>query len=86
MDAGKWDEAKLLIESYLAGMSPAEQTGAGYLSLASIYLKVMNKLNADYEATLDDTIAALKKLGAAEQNTKDQIGIEEARNKINSLK
>jgi hypothetical protein len=86
MEAGKWDEAKVMLDGYISQMTSAEQMGASYLSLASIYLKVMNRLDADYEATLDETLAALKKLDAAEQSTKDQIGIEDARQKISDLK
>jgi hypothetical protein len=85
MDDGKWEEAKKLLDEHILAMPDEEARSAAHLHLASMYVKIMNGINRDYLATLDDAIAAMKDLKKFEQKGKDEASIEEARAKLKSI-
>ncbi len=83
-EEGKWEEAKKLLEEHVNALSEADLRGASYLRIAGLYTQVMNAINREYEATLDDAIDALRALKKRESRLEEAVGIDEARKKLQS--
>ncbi len=82
MGEEKWDEARQMLEDFFAvEMTPAEK-GAIYTNMAMVYMKVMNKINEQYEKALDDAIDVLKEINKTEGEVLDNINIHNIRKQI----
>lgn len=81
----KWDEAKKILDQYFQGDLTPEQRGGAYVQLASIYLQVNNRLNRQYEQTLDDALAVLKSINTSEAVAKDTAAVDDAKRQIEKI-
>jgi hypothetical protein len=82
MEEQKWDEARQMLEDFFASEMTAEEKGAVYVNMAAIYMKVMNKINEQYESALDDALMVLKDINNTEREVLDAININKIRKQI----
>lgn len=77
LEAGKKDEARQLIISGVKEKLTDQEKGAALVDFASIYLEVSNSIQRKYKAQLEEVIAGLKKIKAAEAGLDDKVRIAE---------
>lgn len=77
LDGEKYDEARSLIEAALREPLDEASTGEAYVSIAAIYLDVMNTQMRRYETALDDAIAVTNELNARERKSLDDLKLVE---------
>jgi hypothetical protein len=80
--AEKWPEAKRWLEEYFGAALSTSERGAAWTQLAAAYLKVRSKLNADYEAALDDAIGALRELDTETRRLDATASLTDVRQKL----
>jgi hypothetical protein len=82
MEEEKWDEARQMLEDFFASEMTPEEKGAIYTNMAMVYMKVMNRINEQYEKALDDAIDVLKEINKTESEVLDNINIHNIRKQI----
>jgi hypothetical protein len=82
MEEQKWDEARQMLEDFFASEMTPEEKGAIYTNMAMVYMKVMNRINEQYEQALDDALMVLKDINNTEREVLDAININKIRKQI----
>ena len=82
MEEEKWDEARQMLEDFFASEMTPEEKGAIYTNMAMVYMKVMNRINEQYEKALDDAIDVLKEINKTESEVLDNNNIHNIRKQI----
>jgi len=85
LNARQWAKAKSLLNSALQAEIPKEEKGALYVAFVTTYLSVMNRINAEYEAALDDAIASVKTLNEKEKELHKKVDLARVKNEIKDL-
>lgn len=73
LDAKKYDEARELINAAVSENLTQEQRGAALAGIASVYVEVSNAINARYKDALEEAVAGIKQLKAAESRANDKV-------------
>jgi len=73
LDAQKWDEAKELLDSYLNAPLSLEEKGAAYVAFVTTYLEMVNRVQEQYLAELDNLLEQIKITKREELETVDEL-------------
>ncbi len=74
--------AKKIIDEVIDQDLTKEEKGAAYVKLATIYLNMTNKINAQYIQQLDNALALSKKLKLSEKGFEKTIKTEEIKQQL----
>lgn len=85
LNARQWTKAKALLDSFLEAEISQEEKGAMYVSFVTTYLSVMNRINAEYEAALDEAIASVKILNEKEKEVHTKVDLARVKNEIKKM-
>jgi hypothetical protein len=85
LNAREWDKAKSLLNEYLRSEISDDEKGAIYVAFVTTYLSVMNRINAEYEAALDDAISTIQAVNKKEKEINDQIDLARVKNEIKQM-
>ena len=82
LEEGKVEEAKLVLQVFIAKqISPREQ-GEALLAMASMYMEIENTVNREYLQILDQAIAELGRLKKRNDRISDAVNLKMARKTI----
>lgn len=79
----KYDEVREIVRSAVAEEIPEKDRGALLVGLSSAYLDILNSLNESYRQALEEAVAGMKAINAAESKMNDRIRIAEVRASLN---
>lgn len=85
LNAREWAKAKALLQSGLQSDISREEKGALYVAFVTTYLSVMNRINAEYEAALDDAISTVKALNEKEKEVHKKVDLARIKNEAKDL-
>lgn len=80
----KYDQVRAVIEASATEKLSAEEEGAALTDLASAYLDISNAINERYRSALEEAIAGMKEINAAEERVNERVKLEEVRHKLNA--
>ncbi|MEZ4156377.1 MAG: hypothetical protein R3B52_00155 [Candidatus Paceibacterota bacterium] len=72
---GDFAAAKKLLESYLNSDLSIDEKADAYTAFVTAYMKMVAKINAAYEATLDNILQDLKLIDDKEKNISDKFSL-----------
>jgi len=79
----KYDEVTSLIKEMSKEELSSEENGEALVGFASIYMKIMNSINAEYRDRLKEAIEAMKLVNKSEAEMNDKAKLMEARASLN---
>ncbi len=79
----KYEEVRAIIRSAVAEEIPEKDRGALLTGLSSAYLDISNSINEAYRQALEEAVAGMKALNAAESKIGDKIRIAEVKASLN---
>lgn len=85
LNAREWAKAKALLNSFLQADISEEEKGAMYVAFVTTYLSVMNRINDEYEAALDDAISTVKALNEKEKEVNTKVDLARIKNEIKDI-
>jgi hypothetical protein len=78
----KFDEAKAVINSIISAKMTESEKGDALVGMSSVYLDIMNSINAKYESALNDAIAGMRAINKAESKMNDKIRLAEVKESL----
>lgn len=85
MDQNDQKNIKADIDNYFDTDLSQEDRGAAYTQLASMYMRVSNRINRSYLNALNSAINLLKSVNTAEQYAVDAIDAAEIKSRIQNF-
>lgn len=82
MNEEKWEEARALLRDYLNTAPTEEERGEYFVQIASVYLRVMNKINEQYASLLDDSVEMMRQFNTREGEMQKQGDIQQAKDQL----
>ena len=78
----KYDEVKAAIIEASSKEFSDEERGAALTGLASVYMDISNAINTRYRDALQEAVAGMKDINAAENNASEKAKLVEVRAKL----
>ena len=82
MAEGDLEQAKSMLEEFLAGQLSAEQRGEALLAMATMRIEAENTLNREYVAILNYALSQLKEQEKEQTVLADRLNLAKARKQL----
>ncbi len=79
----KYDEVRAIIQEATSKEFSDEERGATLTGLASVYMDISNAINIRYRDALQEALAGMKDINAAEGKAVENAKLAEVRGKLN---
>ena len=79
---GKYDEARLLMEAFLAQPLSGKEKAGGTVEVLSLYMKLINSVNSEYVARLEEISNRLHDADSNEKETMNEIDLSRVRSML----
>ncbi len=80
-NAGKYDEAAVLVKQYFEKLSPA-QKGRAYIAMGTAYTQLMAENNEQLTAILDKQLGDLRALDSREKREIEELDLSAVRDQL----